>query len=57
MYRIRKADNEELFFKLVRDSFKFKRKNIRNNLKSYDLKIVEEILKKYDKIVACLFSN
>ena len=41
---IRKADNEELFFKLVRDSFKFKRKNIRNNLKSYDLTIVEEVL-------------
>ena len=46
---IRKADNEELFFKLVRDSFKFKRKNIRNNLKSYDLKIVEEVLNKYKK--------
>lgn len=50
---IRKADNEELFFKLVRDSFKFKRKNIRNNLKSYDLKIVEEILKKHNKDLTC----
>lgn len=40
--------NEELFFKLIRDSFKFKRKNIRNNLKSYDLKIIEEILKKHN---------
>ena len=46
---IRKADNEELFFKLVRDSFKFKRKNIRNNLKNYDLKIIEEVLKKHNK--------
>ena len=46
---IKKADNEELFFKLVRDSFKYKRKNIRNNLKNYDLKVVEEVLKKYDK--------
>ncbi len=46
---IKKADNEELFFKLVRDSFRFKRKNIRNNLKNYDLKIVEEVLKQYNK--------
>ncbi len=46
---IRKADNEELFFKLVRDSFKFKRKNIRNNLKSYDLKIIDEVLRKHNK--------
>ena len=46
---IRKANNEELFFKLVRDSFKFKRKNIRNNLKNYDLKKIEEVLKKYNK--------
>ena len=45
---IRKADNEELFFKLVRDSFKFKRKNIRNNLKNYNLEIIEEVLKKYN---------
>ena len=46
---IRKTNNEEKFFQLVRDSFKFKRKNIRNNLKNYDLKIVEEVLKKYNK--------
>ena len=39
--------NEELFFKLVKDSFKQKRKTIRNNLKEYDLKKVEEVLKKY----------
>lgn len=47
--KYRKANNEELFFKLVRDSFKFKRKNIRNNLKSYDLKVIEEVLKKHNK--------
>ena len=29
------------------DSFKFKRKNIRNNLKNYDLTIIEEVLKKH----------
>ena len=45
----REANNEEFFFKLVRDSFKFKRKNIRNNLKNYDLKVIEEVLKKYNK--------
>lgn len=39
--------NEELFFKLIRDSFKMKRKNLRNNLKEYDLDVVESILQKY----------
>lgn len=46
---------EKLFLKdfnffetILRDSFQYKRKNIRNNLKRYDLKIVEEILKKYN---------
>lgn len=42
------VNNEDLFFKLIRDSFKFKRKNIRNNLKNYDLKKVEEVLKKHN---------
>ncbi len=37
--------NEEHFFKLVRDCFQYKRKNIRNNLKQYDLNIVEVVLK------------
>ena len=40
--------NPELFFKLVRDSFTQKRKNLRNNLKSYDLNKIEEVLKKYN---------
>ena len=40
--------NKELFFKLVRDSFKQKRKTLRNNLKEYDLIKIEEILKKYN---------
>lgn len=35
------------FQKLVRDSFQFKRKNIRNNLKSYNLEIVSGVLEKY----------
>ena len=36
-----------LFKKLVRDSFSYKRKTIRNNLKNYDLKIIESVLLKY----------
>lgn len=44
-----KVKNEELFYKLVKDSFKQKRKNIKNNLIGYDLTKVEEILKKYGK--------
>lgn len=35
------------FQKIVRDSFQFKRKNIRNNLKSYDLEIVKKTLEEY----------
>ena len=43
------ANNEEKFFKLVKDAFTQKRKNLRNNLKNYDLNKIEEILKKYNK--------
>ena len=46
---IKKANNEEFFFKLVRDSFRFKRKNIRNNLKNYNLEVVSDVLRKYNK--------
>lgn len=42
------VNNEDIFFKLIRDSFKQKRKTLRNNLKNYDLKKIEEILKKYN---------
>lgn len=35
------------FEKIVRDSFQFKRKNIRNNLKQYDLDIVARVLDDY----------
>lgn len=44
-----KVVNEELFFKLVRDAFKYKRKNIRNNLKNYDLDKILTVLEKYHK--------
>ena len=43
-----KVKNEELFFKLIKDSFVQKRKTIKNNLKSYDLNIIEKVLKKYN---------
>ena len=45
-YRLK---NEEIFFKLIRDSFTQKRKTIRNNLKNYDLNKIEEILKKHNQ--------
>lgn len=37
----------DFFFQLVRDSFQFKRKNLRNNLKKYDLEVIAEVLEKY----------
>ena len=40
--------NKELFFKLIRDSFKQKRKTLKNNLKEYDLEKVNEVLSKYN---------
>lgn len=43
------VNNEEIFFKLVRDSFKFKRKNLRNNLKGYDLEKLDNTLNKIGK--------
>lgn len=36
-----------LFFYLIRDSFHFKRKTLRNNLKGYDLMKIEQTLKNY----------
>ena len=40
--------NRNLFFKLIRDSFKQKRKTLRNNLIDYDLEKISLVLKKYD---------
>lgn len=45
---VTKAKNEELFFKLVRDSFSQKRKTLKNNLKGYNLDLVKSILDEYD---------
>lgn len=40
--------NEDVFFKLIRDSFTQKRKTLKNNLKSYDLEKIEKVLNKYN---------
>lgn len=40
--------NEEKYFKLINDSFKMKRKTLRNNLNNYDFNKVKEILNKYN---------
>ena len=39
-----KVKDKELFDKLIKDSFKFKRKNLKNNLKGYDFEIIEKVL-------------
>ena len=39
-----KVNDEKLFFKLVRDAFTQKRKNLRNNLRGYDLEKIEKVL-------------
>jgi len=41
-----------LFEKLLIDAFQFKRKNLKNNLKQYDLDKIEMILKKYNYSLA-----
>lgn len=41
-----KALNEDIFYKLVRDSFKHKRKTLKNNLDDYDFNFIEDILLK-----------
>lgn len=38
---------QKKFFKFIRDAFQFKRKNLRNNLKQYDLNKIEQVLNAY----------
>lgn len=40
--------NEQLFFKLIKDSFAFKRKTLRNNLKGYDLLKISKVLERHN---------
>ena len=44
MYELK---DKKVFFKLVRDSFIQKRKTIKNNLKNYNLEVIEKVLEKY----------
>lgn len=44
--RERNCLDEEFLNKLMKDSFKYKRKNLRNNLKGYDLVRIEDVLKR-----------
>lgn len=37
-----------VFEKLIKDSFKFKRKNLKNNLTGYPLNVIEQLLNKYN---------
>ena len=46
--KVYNVKDTNMFFKLVKDSFKFKRKNLRNNLKGYDLDKINEVLSKYN---------
>ena len=42
------VENEELFFNIINDAFRQKRKNLKNNLKNYDLEKIATVLKNYD---------
>ena len=42
-----KVLNEEIFVKLIRDSFTQKRKTLKNNLKNYDFNIISKVLKEH----------
>lgn len=44
-----KVNDEETFYKLIKDSFKQKRKNLKNNLVNYDLEKLENILNEINK--------
>lgn len=41
------VENEELFFNIINDAFRQKRKNLKNNLKNYDLEKIATVLKNY----------
>ena len=43
------VDNEELFYRIIQDAFKQKRKNLKNNLFNYNLELIEKVLKSYNK--------
>ena len=46
-YQLKNIDSKG-FEELIKDAFQFKRKNLRNNLKNYDCKKIESVLKKFN---------
>ena len=44
---LERLDDKDFFMKLVHDSFQFRRKTLRNNLKKYKLSVIETVLNKY----------
>ena len=51
--RKKSCNNELLFLNLIKDAFKMKRKNLRNNLKEYDLNKIEEVLLRHGLNLTC----
>ena len=45
--KLERIDDKDFFMKLVHDSFHFRRKTLRNNLKKYNLSVIETVLNKY----------
>lgn len=48
-----KSKNESILFKLIKDSFRQKRKNLKNNLKNYNLEKIEALLNNRNKSLKC----
>jgi len=44
----KRTTNMEIFKRLIKDSFRMKRKNIKNNLYNYDLKLINNVLVNYN---------
>lgn len=45
--KLLEVKNKTLFFQLIRDSFKQKRKTLKNNLREYDIEKIDKVLQKY----------
>ena len=52
-----KSSNEALFFKMVKDAFKQKRKTLKNNLKGYNLEQIDKILNQTGKNISFRAEN
>ena len=46
--KLLEVNNREFLFRLVREAFMMKRKNLRNNLRKYDLDKVAKVLSNYN---------